>query len=54
MRAAGGSVRPAIPAAAAVELVHNFSLLHDDIMDGDQHGDTVSRRGRRSGCRRRC
>ncbi|KAA1249536.1 polyprenyl synthetase family protein [Mycobacterium simiae] len=34
-RAVGGSVRPAVPAAAAVELVHNFSLLHDDIMDGD-------------------
>ncbi|WP_440103616.1 polyprenyl synthetase family protein [Streptosporangium sp. H16] len=25
----------AIPAAVAVELVHDFSLLHDDIMDGD-------------------
>ncbi|RCW46183.1 geranylgeranyl diphosphate synthase type I [Halopolyspora algeriensis] len=25
----------ALPAAAAVELVHNFSLLHDDLMDGD-------------------
>ena len=24
-----------MPAAVAVELVHNFSLLHDDIMDGD-------------------
>ncbi|QIZ38518.1 polyprenyl synthetase family protein [Saccharopolyspora sp. ASAGF58] len=24
-----------IVAAAAVELVHNFSLLHDDVMDGD-------------------
>ena len=24
-----------MPPAAAVELVHNFSLLHDDIMDGD-------------------
>ncbi|MGP4016993.1 polyprenyl synthetase family protein [Saccharopolyspora sp. 5N708] len=24
-----------IAAAAAVELVHNFSLLHDDVMDGD-------------------
>jgi geranylgeranyl diphosphate synthase type I len=34
-RAAGGPARAAIPAAAAVELVHNFSLLHDDIMDGD-------------------
>src|SRR5262249_19619878 len=25
-----------VPAAVAVELVHNFSLLHDDIMDGDE------------------
>ncbi|QUH02339.1 polyprenyl synthetase family protein [Saccharopolyspora erythraea] len=25
----------AVPAAAAVELVHNFSLLHDDLLDGD-------------------
>jgi geranylgeranyl diphosphate synthase type I len=24
-----------LPAAAAVELVHNFSLLHDDVMDND-------------------
>nr|WP_232004413.1 polyprenyl synthetase family protein [Mycobacterium gordonae] len=34
-RAAGGPVEAAAGAAAAVELVHNFSLLHDDIMDGD-------------------
>ncbi|WP_081937792.1 polyprenyl synthetase family protein [Streptosporangium roseum] len=37
--AAGGEdaavVRAAVPAAVAVELVHDFSLLHDDIMDGD-------------------
>lgn len=26
-------VRPALPAAAAVEMFHNFTLLHDDIMD---------------------
>ncbi|WP_280359161.1 polyprenyl synthetase family protein [Nocardia otitidiscaviarum] len=25
----------AVPAAVAVELVHNFSLIHDDVMDGD-------------------
>lgn len=31
----------AIPAAAAVELVHNFSLIHDDIQD-----DSPLRRGR--------
>jgi geranylgeranyl diphosphate synthase type I len=34
-RAAGAPASRAVPAAAAVELVHNFSLLHDDIMDGD-------------------
>jgi geranylgeranyl diphosphate synthase type I len=33
--AVGGSVEQVAPAAAAVELVHNFSLLHDDVMDGD-------------------
>ncbi len=26
-------IRPALPAAAAVEMFHNFTLLHDDIMD---------------------
>lgn len=31
--AAGGDWRKALPAAAAVELVHNFSLIHDDIED---------------------
>ncbi|MBM7771868.1 geranylgeranyl diphosphate synthase type I [Actinokineospora baliensis] len=35
-RAVGGDPTSAIPAAVAVELVHNFSLLHDDIMDGDR------------------
>jgi geranylgeranyl diphosphate synthase type I len=29
----GGDLEQAIPAAAAVELVHNFSLLHDDVED---------------------
>lgn len=33
--AAGGRPASAVPAAVAVELVHNFSLLHDDVMDGD-------------------
>ncbi|MGH2941490.1 MAG: family 2 encapsulin nanocompartment cargo protein polyprenyl transferase [Solirubrobacteraceae bacterium] len=33
--AAGTDPVAALPAAVAVELVHNFSLLHDDIMDGD-------------------
>ena len=31
--AAGGDWRSAVPAACAIELVHNFSLLHDDIED---------------------
>lgn len=31
--AAGGPWRNALPAAAAVELLHNFSLVHDDIQD---------------------
>jgi geranylgeranyl diphosphate synthase, type I len=34
-RAADAEAERAVPAAVAVELVHNFSLLHDDIMDGD-------------------
>jgi geranylgeranyl diphosphate synthase, type I len=34
-QAVGGAVQSALPAAVAVELVHNFSLLHDDAMDGD-------------------
>ncbi|MGQ9572915.1 MAG: polyprenyl synthetase family protein [Dehalococcoidia bacterium] len=42
--AAGGHWRTALPAAAALELVHNFSLVHDDIQDGDRerrHRPTV-------------
>ena len=31
--AAGGDWRRALPGAVAVELVHNFSLVHDDIQD---------------------
>ncbi|MCJ7718136.1 MAG: polyprenyl synthetase family protein [Anaerolineales bacterium] len=31
--AAGGDWQNALPAAAAVELIHNFSLIHDDIED---------------------
>lgn len=31
--AGGGDFHSALPAAAAVELVHNFSLIHDDIQD---------------------
>lgn len=31
--ACGGSAQDALPAATSVELFHNFSLIHDDIMD---------------------
>ena len=31
-----GQYAPALPGAAAVELGHNFSLIHDDIEDGDR------------------
>jgi geranylgeranyl diphosphate synthase type I len=31
-----GQAASAAPGAAAVELIHNFSLIHDDIMDGDE------------------
>lgn len=34
-RAVGGTGEDAVPAAVAIELTHNFSLLHDDVMDGD-------------------
>jgi geranylgeranyl diphosphate synthase type I len=34
--AVGVDARQALPGAVAVELVHNFSLLHDDLMDGDE------------------
>jgi geranylgeranyl diphosphate synthase type I len=34
-RAAGRDARDGLPGAAAVELVHNFSLLHDDVIDND-------------------
>lgn len=43
-QAGGGSADDGVPAATAVELVHNFSLLHDDIMDRD-----VERRHRPTG-----
>lgn len=39
--AAGGNWENSLPAAAAVELIHNFSLIHDDIEDNSDR-----RRGR--------
>ena len=32
-QAVGGSISQILPAAAAIELIHNFSLIHDDIED---------------------
>lgn len=32
----GGNWHTALPAAAAVEILHNFTLVHDDIEDGDR------------------
>ena len=34
--AVGGGREQALPAAAALELIHNFSLIHDDIQDKDE------------------
>ncbi|MBK8988586.1 MAG: polyprenyl synthetase family protein [Chloroflexi bacterium] len=41
--AAGGDWRQALPAAAAIEILHNFSLVHDDIEDA-----SPTRRGRKT------
>ncbi len=45
--ALGAEARQALSFAAAIELLHNFALIHDDIEDGDTH-----RRGRDSTYRR--
>jgi len=42
-QALGGQCDDALPAACAIELIHNFSLVHDDIQDGSR-----ARRGRRA------
>ena len=42
--AVGGPWGRALPAAVALELIHNFSLVHDDVQDGDverRHRPTV-------------
>jgi geranylgeranyl diphosphate synthase type I len=40
-RAAGGDPQRALPLAAGIQLIHDFSLIHDDIQD-----DSNTRRGR--------
>ena len=45
VEAAGGDMEQALPAAAALELVHTFSLVHDDLPAMD---DDAERRGRPS------
>ena len=43
----GGKLKDAMPAASAIEMIHNFTLVHDDIMDNDElrHGvPTVHRK----------
>lgn len=35
--AVGGDREKALPFAAAIEIIHNFSLIHDDIEDGDEY-----------------
>ncbi len=34
-RAVGGDASKAVPLAVAIEYIHNFTLVHDDLMDGD-------------------
>jgi geranylgeranyl diphosphate synthase type I len=44
--ACGAAAEAAIPAAVALELLHNFTLIHDDVEDGDairHHRPTVWR-----------
>ncbi len=33
----GASLESSMPAAVAIELLHNFTLIHDDIMDRDEY-----------------
>lgn len=34
--AVGGNAMDAMPLAVAIEYIHNFTLIHDDLMDGDE------------------
>jgi len=35
-KAVGGDGSKAVPLAVAIEYIHNFTLIHDDFMDGDE------------------
>ena len=35
-QACGGNLDAALPVAAGIEWIHNFTLIHDDIQDGDR------------------
>jgi geranylgeranyl diphosphate synthase type I len=53
--AVGGREQKALPAAAAVEVYHTWTLVHDDIIDRDARrrgGETVHEQFRRVGLRR--
>lgn len=43
-QAASGDISQAVPVASAIELLHNFTLIHDDIQDGSatrRHRSTI-------------
>ena len=43
--AVGGDIRKAVPFAAAIEMIHTYSLIHDDLpcMDDDDISEAESR-----------
>lgn len=45
LKACGGKIEEAMPAACAIELVHSYSLIHDDLPSMD---NAATRRGRPS------
>jgi len=44
-KACGGNLKDALPVACAVEIIHSYSLIHDDLPSMD---DALTRRGRPS------
>ena len=51
--AVGADAVIGVPGAVAVELVHNFSLIHDESSTATPSGATARRSGRSSGSARR-